>query len=65
MATMVTRSAPFLAPPSLSGAARLLLPQRGAGPLRSAVRAASSLETAMGNRTRPMPPPWPASRNTP
>src|SRR5262249_19667450 len=51
MATMVTRSAPFLAPLSLAGVARLLLPQRGTGPRLSAVRAAASLETALGDHT--------------
>jgi hypothetical protein len=70
MATMVTRSAPFLAPPFLAppflaGVARLLLLQRGAGPRLSAVRAAASLEAALGDRTRPTPLTLPAPWRTP
>jgi hypothetical protein len=65
MATIATLSAPFLAPSSLSGAARFLMPQRGSGPLLHALRAASYLEAAMSDSTRPTPPTSPASWSTP
>jgi hypothetical protein len=62
MATMVMRSAPFLASPALAGVARALLPQRGTGLRLAAVRAAASLEAALGDCPRPTlrtpPAPW-------